>query len=92
MFSNVPTFDEAGLKGFDITGWFGIVAPGGTPRDIVAKLNAAVVAALNDMEVARRIRTVGMEPTPTTLEEFSAFIESEIIKAAKIRALGGGAN
>ena len=92
MFSNVPTFDEAGLKGFDITGWFGIVAPGGTPRDIVAKLNAAVVAALNDLEVARRIRTVGMEPTPTTPEEFSAFIESEIIKAAKIRVLGGGAN
>ena len=90
MFPDVPTFDEMGLKGFDITGWFGIAAPGGTPREIVMKLNAAVVAALKDPEVARRIRTVGMEPTPTTPEEFSAFIESEIVKAAKFRSSGGG--
>ena len=92
MFPDVPTFDEAGLKGFEITGWFGIAAPGGTPRAIVMKLNAAVVAALKDPEVARRIRTVGMEPTPTTPEEFSAFIESEIVKAAKFRAPVGGPN
>ena len=85
MFPDVATFDELGLKGFDITGWFGIAAPGGTPRGIVMKLNAAVVAALKDPEVARRIRTFGMEPTPTTPEEFSAFLESEIVKAAKFR-------
>ena len=92
MFPDVPTFDEMGLKGFDITGWFGIAAPGGTPREIVTKLNAAVVAALKDPEVVRRIRTVGMEPTPTTPEEFTAFIESEIVKATKFRATGGGPN
>src|SRR4249919_2304568 len=61
MFPDVPTFDEMGLKGFDITGWFGIAAPGGTPREIVTKLNAAMVAALKDPEVVRRIRIVGME-------------------------------
>ena len=88
MFPDVPTFDELGLKDFEITGWFGIAAPGGTPRDIVMKLNAAVVTALKDPEVTRRIRTVGMEPTPTTPEEFSAYIDSEIAKAAKLQALG----
>ena len=85
VFPDVPTFDEMGLKGFDITGWFGIAAPGGTPREIVMKLNVAVVAALKDPEVVRRIRVVGMEPTPTTPEEFSAFLESEIVKLAKFQ-------
>jgi tripartite-type tricarboxylate transporter receptor subunit TctC len=92
MFPDVPTFDETGLKDFDITGWFGIAAPGETPREIVMKLNAAVVAALKDPDVARRIRTVGMEPTPTTPEEFSAYIESEIVKAAKFQAPDDGPN
>ena len=87
MFPDVPTFEELGLKDFEILGWFGLAAPGGAPRDIVKKLNAAVVTALKDPEVARRIRTVGMEPMPTTPEEFSAYIESEIDKAAKLQAL-----
>jgi tripartite-type tricarboxylate transporter receptor subunit TctC len=84
VFPDSPTFDELGLKGFDITGWFGIAAPAATPREIVVKLNAAVVAALKDPEVVRRIRTIGMEPTPTTPEEFSAYLDSEIKKAAKV--------
>jgi tripartite-type tricarboxylate transporter receptor subunit TctC len=49
----------------------------------VGKLNEAVVAALKDAEVERRIRVIGMAPVPTTPEQFSAFIESEIAKAAK---------
>jgi tripartite-type tricarboxylate transporter receptor subunit TctC len=84
MFSDVPTFDELGLKGFELTGWLGVVAPGATPRDVVAKLNAAVVAALKDPEVARRIRNVGMEPTPTTPEGLSAYLEADVAKAAKV--------
>jgi tripartite-type tricarboxylate transporter receptor subunit TctC len=84
MLPDVPTFDELGLKDFELTAWLGVVAPGATPREIVAKLNAAVVAALKDTEVARRIRTVGFEPTPTTGEEFAALIDSEIAKAWKV--------
>ena len=84
MLPDVPTFQELGLKDFELTAWFGIVAPAGTPRDIMTKLNAAMVAALRDPEVARRVRTVGFEPTPTTSEEFAALIESEIAKAAKV--------
>jgi len=52
----------------------------------VAKLNAAVVTALKDPEVGRRIRTVGMEPMPTTPEAFSSYLQSEIAKAAKFQA------
>jgi tripartite-type tricarboxylate transporter receptor subunit TctC len=88
MFPDVPTFDEQGLKDFEVSGWFGIAAPGATPRAIVTKLNAAVVAALNDPEVARRIRTVGMEPAPMTPEQFSAFVDSEIAKAEKLQVTG----
>jgi tripartite-type tricarboxylate transporter receptor subunit TctC len=88
MFPDVPTFDEQGLKGFDVTGWFGIAAPGATPRAIVMKLNAAIVAALSDPEVVRRIRTVGMEPAPMSPEKFSAYIDSEIAKAEKLQATG----
>jgi tripartite-type tricarboxylate transporter receptor subunit TctC len=92
VFPDVATFDELGLKDFELTGWFGIVAPGGTPGQIVSKLNAALVAALKDPEVARRIRTVGMEPTPTTAAEFSAYLDSEIAKAEKLQALGDKPN
>ncbi len=92
MLSDVPTFVELGLKDFELTAWFGIVAPAGTPREIVAKLNAAMVAALKDPEVARRVRTVGFEPTPTTPEEFAALIESEIAKAAKVSIPADKAN
>jgi tripartite-type tricarboxylate transporter receptor subunit TctC len=84
VFPDAASFDEMGLKDFDVTGWFGIAAPAATPRAIVMRLNAAIVAALNDAEVGRRIRTVGMEVTPTTPEEFSAFLRSEIEKAAKV--------
>jgi tripartite-type tricarboxylate transporter receptor subunit TctC len=90
VFPDIPTFDEQGLKDFDISGWFGIAAPGATPRAIVTKLNAAVVAALDDPEVARRIRTVGMEPAPMTPEQFSAYVDSEIAKAEKLQAMGDG--
>jgi tripartite-type tricarboxylate transporter receptor subunit TctC len=92
MFPDVPTFEETGLKDFELTGWFGIAAPGGTPKEIVTKLNAAVVAALKDPDVVRRIRTVGMEPTPTTPAEFSAYLVSEIAKAEKLQSLGDKPN
>jgi tripartite-type tricarboxylate transporter receptor subunit TctC len=88
MFPGAPTFDEQGLKDFDITGWFGIVAPGTTQREIVMRLNAAVVAALNDPEVMQRIRIVGMEPAPMTPDQFSAFLDSEIAKAEKLQVSG----
>jgi tripartite-type tricarboxylate transporter receptor subunit TctC len=84
VFPDVPTFEELGLKDFELTGWFGVVAPGATPKPILAKLNAAVVAALKDPEVVHRIHLVGMEPTPTTPEAMMSYLQSDIAKAAKV--------
>jgi tripartite-type tricarboxylate transporter receptor subunit TctC len=91
FFPEIPTFDEQGLKGYEVSGWFGLVAPAATPPDVIAKLNVAVVAALRDPEVAQRIRLIGMEPAPTTPAEFAALIDSEIDKITKVLAKAGGA-
>jgi tripartite-type tricarboxylate transporter receptor subunit TctC len=90
FFPDVPTFDQQGLKGYEVSGWFGLVAPAGTPPEIIARLNAAVVAALNDPEVVQHFRTIGMEPAPSTAAQFSALIDSEIDKISKVVAKAGG--
>jgi tripartite-type tricarboxylate transporter receptor subunit TctC len=89
---DVPTFDELGLKGYESVGWYGVVAPAGTPPDIVAKLNEAFVATLQEPEVAARIRGVGAEPAPMKPAQFDAFIKAEtkkwtdLIKKAGLKA------
>ena len=81
---DVPTVSEAGLAGYDSTGWFGVVAPAGTPDAIVMKLNAEIVAALNDEEIKAKMRALGVEPAPSTPEQFEAYIRSETRKWAKV--------
>lgn len=83
---DIPTFAEAGLPDFELTGWFGIVAPAGTPVDVIAKLNAAFVTVLKDPDIVERIRALGSEPIPMTSAEFTAFIEVEIKKWLKVAA------
>jgi tripartite-type tricarboxylate transporter receptor subunit TctC len=80
----VPTLSEAGLSGYDSTGWFGVVAPAGTPDAVVAKLNAQITAALNDEQVKAKMRNLGVELAPTTPEQFEAYIKSETTKWAKV--------
>lgn len=84
MLPNTPTFAEAGLPEFVSTGWFGIIAPRGVSQEIVTKLNAAFVAALNDPEIVKRIQALGSDPMPMTPAEFAAFIDSEIVKWGKV--------
>ena len=86
---DIPTFAEQGLAGFEATGWFGIVAPAGTPQDVVAKINAAFVAALQDPAVARQIRALGSDPMPMAPDEFSRFLESEAKKWETVAARAG---
>jgi tripartite-type tricarboxylate transporter receptor subunit TctC len=86
---DVPTFAESGLPGYESVGWFGVVAPAGTPREIVLKLNEAIVSALRDPVLRERMRAVGAEPVPTTPDEFGQFIRSEIAKWAKVIAQSG---
>ena len=86
---DIPTMDEEGLKGFDATSWFGLLAPAGTPKDIIAKLNAAAVKALTTPEMRERLASQGAEAVGNTPEQFAAFIKAEIEKWAKIVKASG---
>jgi tripartite-type tricarboxylate transporter receptor subunit TctC len=86
---DIPTLDESGLPGFESNGSFGIVVPAGTPPDVIAKLNAAFVAVLNDPEVVERIRALGSEPMPMTPSEFGAYIARDLDKWMKVIKAGG---
>ncbi len=80
----VPTLSESGLTGYDSTGWFGLVAPAGTPAAIIQKLNTEFTAALNDETIKAQMRQNGMEPVATTMEGLDAYIKSETQKWAKV--------
>jgi len=75
---NLPTMQEAGFKGFDVSSWFGLMAPAGTPAPIVDKLNAAVLKALAKPDVQKKLQDLGAEPQKTTPAEFGAFIKKEV--------------
>jgi len=88
-FPNVPTMDELGLKGFDATTWHGLVAPAGTPKDVVDKLSAAIAAALKDPVVRQALNELGVDIVGNTPAEFAAYIKSEIPKwSAVVKASG----
>jgi tripartite-type tricarboxylate transporter receptor subunit TctC len=81
---DVPTASEAGLTGYESIGWFGVVAPAGTPAAVVQRLNAEITGALNDEAIRTNMRNLGVEPMPTTPEAFEAYIRSETTKWAKV--------
>ena len=83
---NLPTLDESGLKGYELTAWFAAYAPAKTPKPIVDKLNAAFREALADKSVADKLLTVGIEPEASTPEELKAFQAAETVKWKKIAA------
>jgi tripartite-type tricarboxylate transporter receptor subunit TctC len=80
----IPTLAESGIPGFEVTSWFGVIAPGGTPADIVALLNAELIAVLNSADIRDRLGAVGLEPAPGTSDEFAALIRNEIQKYARL--------
>lgn len=79
-FSEVPTLDEQGLKGFEAYAWQGLVVPKGAPAEHIERLNAALLAALNDGEVKGRLNAMGLETTPSTPAEMAAYGETERAK------------
>jgi len=90
---DVPTLAEAGVSGFNAVQWFGLVAPAGTPPDIVKKLHDAAVKALNDPEVKARYAKLAMTADPSASPEaFNKFVQEEskrwgkVVKDAKIEA------
>jgi len=89
LLPNVPTLAESGLPGFDATLYYGLVAPAGTPRPIVERLNKELRTALASDEVRRRIFFEGGEPMPTTPEEHAAIIDRDETKwSTLIRSIG----
>ena len=82
---DLPTIAESGLPGFDLTTWFGLMVPAGTPPEIVARLNAEIVRALNAKDMRERLQKMGAEPLANnTPEHFAAFIRTEAAKYAKV--------
>jgi len=88
----IPTLDESGLPGFDVTSWYSIVAPAGTPPAVVDRLQKEIARALESPEVKAKLAGLGAEPVANTPTEFAAMIKVEtakwgkIVKDANIRA------
>ncbi|TPG60591.1 tripartite tricarboxylate transporter substrate binding protein [Roseomonas nepalensis] len=85
----VPTMEELGFAGFDASSWFGILAPVGTPRDVVERVSADAAAAVRRPEIERQMVDQGADPVGSTPEEFGAFLDAEIARWAGIVRLSG---
>ena len=81
---DIPTVAEAGVPGFEYTVWYGLVAPAGTPRAVVAKLNDAAVKSLNEPKLDQLMRAQGSEPRPTSPEEMAKFMKAERSRWARV--------
>jgi tripartite-type tricarboxylate transporter receptor subunit TctC len=80
----LPTIAEAGLPGFEVTSWYGLVAPAGTPAPIVERLHAEIAKALASSDVREKIATLGAEPVGNTPAEFAALQRTEAARWAKL--------
>ena len=85
----VPTSGELGLKGYESSAWFGLVAPRGTPKPVIDRVNAEVVAAMGDTAVRERFVEFGAEPLTSTPEELGHFISAEVVKWRELIAKAG---
>ena len=83
-YSELPTFAEAGVVGFEVTAWGGVIVPGGTPKAIVARLNAEVNKALAQPRVRERLTSLGSEVVGGTPEQFAEHIQKETAKWAGV--------
>jgi tripartite-type tricarboxylate transporter receptor subunit TctC len=89
LFPELPTIAEAGVKGYEATQWYGVLAPAGTPRPVVDKLHGAIVKALQGADVRERLASEAGEPVGNTPEEFHAFIKAEIARWAPVIKASG---
>ena len=86
MLPDVPTVAESGLPGFDNSGWFGLLAPAGTPRDVIDRIQRDTARALDSTEMRARLFVQGMTPVGNTPEEFARAIAAETARWAKVVA------
>ncbi len=83
-FPEVPTFEESGVPGMLVEHWWGVMAPAGVPRPIVAKLRGEIIKALNSTDVRERFRALAVEPRTNTPEQFRALLESDAKRWARV--------
>jgi len=88
-FPDVPTFAEAGLAGYTVTGWFGLAAPKGTPKEVIAKIHAETVKALADPGLRERIVAQGADPGGIAPEAFAKFIRDETVRWGDLARAAG---
>jgi tripartite-type tricarboxylate transporter receptor subunit TctC len=88
-YPDIPTLGETGLPGFDVGGWYIILAPGATPKEVLARLNAEFNRALKEPTVGEAIEKMGFEPAPMTLGEAARFVAQESAKWRRSVALSG---
>lgn len=89
LLPQLPTTDEAGVKGYDATNWSGILVPSATPRAIIERLNAAINAGMSRPDVRERLITQGAEPLTGTPEDLAELIKRELVRTAKIIKAAG---
>jgi tripartite-type tricarboxylate transporter receptor subunit TctC len=86
---NLPTMAESGFPKFDVSSWFGLIAPAHTPQDVITTLNAAMVKALQKQEVKDAFAKLGAVPAQTTPAQFGEFIQSEVSTWAPVVKASG---
>jgi tripartite-type tricarboxylate transporter receptor subunit TctC len=84
LFPDLPTVDESGVPGFEITQWYGFFAPAKTPKEIVDKLHGEIVAVMKEPDVAKKFAEHGAEIVTNSPEEFGKFVQAEIAKWSKV--------
>ena len=89
LLPSVPTIEEAGLPGYARAGWNGVLVPAATPKDVVARLNAAIVKGINTPEAKEALAKLGIEGQTGTPEHFAAFIKNELAQNAKVVKFAG---
>jgi tripartite-type tricarboxylate transporter receptor subunit TctC len=89
MFPDLPTIAEGGVKDYEISGWFGLFAPAGTPKEIVNKLADAAIKAVESPALKERLQEQGAVPSTKGPEQFAAFFKGEVQKWAKVVKAGG---
>jgi tripartite-type tricarboxylate transporter receptor subunit TctC len=84
-FKDVPTIDESGVPGYEVQAWFGVLAPAGTPKDVVMKLNNTIAGIIkDDKEIQKQLESMGAMHTPNTPEQFAEHVKKEVQKWTQV--------
>ena len=84
LLADIPTLSEAGVRGYEFAGWYGLFAPAGTPRAIVTKINADTNTTLQQPDAIQRMAAMGFEPQSTGVDEFAGYFRDEVLKWRKV--------